>query len=79
MQCSNGAQIPVPAGPRLADADDLAVNQTYLDLYFRSHDPAMIGPTRLASTQSCNCRMIQSSRLVVCGRPFYGAFRAGEN
>jgi unsaturated rhamnogalacturonyl hydrolase len=33
-------------GPRLADADDLAVSQTYLDLYFRSHDPAMIAPTR---------------------------------
>ena len=33
-------------GPRLAHADDQAIGQTYLELYFRDHDPAMIAPTR---------------------------------
>jgi rhamnogalacturonyl hydrolase YesR len=33
-------------GPRLEHADDQAIAQTYLDLYFRFHDPAMIAPTR---------------------------------
>jgi rhamnogalacturonyl hydrolase YesR len=33
-------------GPRLAHADDHAIGQTYVDLYFRYHDPAMIGPMR---------------------------------
>jgi unsaturated rhamnogalacturonyl hydrolase len=33
-------------GPRLEHADDQAIAQTYLDLYFRLHDPAMIAPTR---------------------------------
>jgi len=33
-------------GPRLGNADDEAVGQTYLDLYPAAHDPAMLGPTR---------------------------------
>ena len=32
-------------GPRVAHADDEAIGQTYLDLYFRSHDRAMMMPT----------------------------------
>jgi rhamnogalacturonyl hydrolase YesR len=33
-------------GPRFANADDLAIGQTYLDLYLKFHDPAMIAPIR---------------------------------
>ena len=33
-------------GPRVAHADDQAIGQTYLDLYFLHHDPAMIAPIR---------------------------------
>ena len=33
-------------GPRLAHADDQAIGQTYLDLYRRIHDPAMLTPIR---------------------------------
>ena len=33
-------------GPRVPNADDGAVGQTYLDLYFRYHDPAMMAPIR---------------------------------
>ncbi len=33
-------------GPRMQHADDHAIGQTYLDLYFLYHDPAMIAPTR---------------------------------
>jgi unsaturated rhamnogalacturonyl hydrolase len=33
-------------GPRLAHADDLAIGQTYLELYERTHDSAMMVPTR---------------------------------
>ena len=33
-------------GPRLEHADDEAIGQTYLDLYFRTHDAAMIAPTK---------------------------------
>jgi rhamnogalacturonyl hydrolase YesR len=33
-------------GPRIAHADDHAIGQTYLDLYFSHHDAAMITPTR---------------------------------
>ena len=33
-------------GPRLAHADDHAIGQTYLDLYFQHRDPAMIAPIR---------------------------------
>jgi unsaturated rhamnogalacturonyl hydrolase len=33
-------------GPRVNSADDMAIGQTYLGLYFRHHDPAMIGPIR---------------------------------
>jgi unsaturated rhamnogalacturonyl hydrolase len=33
-------------GPRLPNADDQAIGQTYLELYSRFHDAAMIGPTR---------------------------------
>jgi unsaturated rhamnogalacturonyl hydrolase len=31
-------------GPRVAVADDMAIGKTYLDLYFRYHDAAMIAP-----------------------------------
>jgi unsaturated rhamnogalacturonyl hydrolase len=33
-------------GPRVSNADDAAIGQTYLDLYFRHHDPAMLAPIR---------------------------------
>jgi unsaturated rhamnogalacturonyl hydrolase len=33
-------------GPRLAHADDQAIGQTYLELYQRYRDPAMLGPIR---------------------------------
>jgi rhamnogalacturonyl hydrolase YesR len=33
-------------GPRLYDADDHCVGQTYAELYFRRHDPRMIAPMR---------------------------------
>jgi unsaturated rhamnogalacturonyl hydrolase len=33
-------------GPRVPHADDGAVGQTYLDLYLRYHDPAMMAPIR---------------------------------
>jgi unsaturated rhamnogalacturonyl hydrolase len=33
-------------GPRVPNADDQAIGQTYLDLYFRYHDKAMISPIR---------------------------------
>lgn len=33
-------------GPRVAHADDIAISQTYLDLYLRSHDAAMLAPTK---------------------------------
>jgi rhamnogalacturonyl hydrolase YesR len=33
-------------GPRIQHADDAALGQTYLDMYFHYHDPAMIAPTK---------------------------------
>src|SRR5580698_2155877 len=33
-------------GPRVPHADDQAIGQTYLNLYFRYHDQAMIAPIR---------------------------------
>jgi unsaturated rhamnogalacturonyl hydrolase len=33
-------------GPRVPNADDQAIGQTYLDLYFQHHDPAMMMPIR---------------------------------
>jgi rhamnogalacturonyl hydrolase YesR len=33
-------------GPRVAHADDHAIGQTYLDLYFLYHDPTMMAATR---------------------------------
>src|SRR5579859_5794902 len=33
-------------GPRVTHADDHAIGQTYLELYFKDHDPAMIAPIR---------------------------------
>jgi rhamnogalacturonyl hydrolase YesR len=33
-------------GPRIPHADDHAIGQTYLQLYFKDHDPAMIKPIR---------------------------------
>jgi rhamnogalacturonyl hydrolase YesR len=33
-------------GPRVPNADDGAIGQTYLDLYLRYHDPAMMAPIR---------------------------------
>lgn len=41
-----GKKFDWQPGPRLAHADDLAVGQTYLDLYSSHHDPAMIAPTK---------------------------------
>lgn len=33
-------------GPRVPHADDHAIGQTYLQLYFKDHDPAMLAPIR---------------------------------
>jgi unsaturated rhamnogalacturonyl hydrolase len=33
-------------GPRVGVADDMAIGQTYMSLYLRHHDPAMMGPIR---------------------------------
>ena len=33
-------------GPRVPNADDQAIGQTYLELYFRYQDPMMMTPTR---------------------------------
>jgi rhamnogalacturonyl hydrolase YesR len=33
-------------GPRIPHADDHAIGQTYLELYFQNNDPAMIAPIR---------------------------------
>ena len=33
-------------GPRVPNADDQAIGQTYLELYFRYQDPTMMAPTR---------------------------------
>jgi unsaturated rhamnogalacturonyl hydrolase len=41
-----GKKFSWQLGPRLQHADDEAIGQTYLELYFRYHDPAMIAPTR---------------------------------
>ena len=41
-----GKKFAWQPGPRLAHADDLAVGQTYVDLYSRHHDPAMVAPTK---------------------------------
>jgi hypothetical protein len=41
-----GKKFDWQPGPHLAHADDQAIGQTYLDLYRRLHDPAMIAPIR---------------------------------
>jgi rhamnogalacturonyl hydrolase YesR len=41
-----GKKFDWQPGPRLAHADDQAIGQTYLELYQRFHDPAMLGPIR---------------------------------
>jgi rhamnogalacturonyl hydrolase YesR len=41
-----GKKFQWQPGPRIDHADDHAISQTYLDLFFRYHDPAMIAPTR---------------------------------
>jgi rhamnogalacturonyl hydrolase YesR len=41
-----GKKLEWQPGPRLAHADDLAVGQTYLDLYSSHHDPSMIAPAK---------------------------------
>ena len=41
-----GKKFDWQLGPRLAHADDQATGQTYLDLYRRIHDPAMLAPMR---------------------------------
>jgi unsaturated rhamnogalacturonyl hydrolase len=43
---SMGKQFNWQLGPRPDHADDHAVGQTYLELYAKLHDPAMIAPTR---------------------------------
>ena len=41
-----GRQFNWQLGPRPESADDHAIGQTYLELYEKSHDPAMLAPTR---------------------------------
>jgi unsaturated rhamnogalacturonyl hydrolase len=41
-----GKKFDWQPGPRIAHADDAAIGQTYLDLYQRFHDPAMLTPIR---------------------------------
>ncbi|HEY1902624.1 MAG TPA: glycoside hydrolase family 88 protein [Terracidiphilus sp.] len=41
-----GKKFQWQPGPRLAHADDQAIGQTYLELYQRFHDPAMLAPIR---------------------------------
>jgi unsaturated rhamnogalacturonyl hydrolase len=41
-----GKKFKWQLGPRFSHADDLAIGQTYLDLYSLYRDPAMIAPTR---------------------------------
>jgi rhamnogalacturonyl hydrolase YesR len=41
-----GTKFNWQPGPRLEHADDVAVGQTYLELYRRLHDPAMLGPIK---------------------------------
>lgn len=41
-----GQRFQWQLGPRLGHADDEAIGQTYLDLYLRQRDPAMLAPTR---------------------------------
>jgi unsaturated rhamnogalacturonyl hydrolase len=41
-----GRQFQWQPGPRVSHADDAAIGQTYLDLYFHYHDPAMMTPIR---------------------------------
>jgi unsaturated rhamnogalacturonyl hydrolase len=41
-----GKKFDWQPGPRLAHADDQAIGQTYLELYQRTHDPAMMAPIR---------------------------------
>ena len=41
-----GKKFDWQPGPRLAHADDLAIGQTYLELYQLFHDPAMLTPIR---------------------------------
>jgi unsaturated rhamnogalacturonyl hydrolase len=41
-----GKKFDWQPGPRPAHADDLAIGQTYLELYQRLHDPAMLAPIR---------------------------------
>ena len=43
---SMGQQFKWQLGPRPEHADDHAIGQTYLELYAKSHDPAMIAPTQ---------------------------------
>jgi len=41
-----GKKFSWQPGPRIAHADDQAIGQTYLALYQRFHDPAMLSPIR---------------------------------
>ena len=41
-----GKKFAWSPGPRVGHADDIAVSQTYLDLYARTHDAAMLEPTQ---------------------------------
>jgi rhamnogalacturonyl hydrolase YesR len=41
-----GSKFHWQPGPRLPHADDHAIGQTYLDLYARDRDPAMLAPIR---------------------------------
>ncbi len=46
-----GRKFQWQLGPRLQHADDQAIGQTYLTLYLRLRDPAMINPTRARINQ----------------------------
>ena len=43
-------------GPRPTHADDQAIGQTYLELYFEHHDPTMMAPHAAAWMRCCGSR-----------------------
>jgi hypothetical protein len=73
-------------GSRPYHADDHAVGQTYLDLYFQDHDPKMIAPTQerldyiLAQSLLRQGKESRSPRsLVVVRRVVHGAAGLGAD
>jgi len=51
--------------PRRGHTDDEAVGQTYLDLYFTMHDPAMLTPIRTAMDEVMRLREQREAVVVV--------------